>query len=144
MKKKNTRTEIIELLKASCPDIARHVEGIEQYLHAYEYLDVHQWIGTRWYAVVVDTRGRLLRGVHPSNLRFGLTLDVKNGGSIMWSDEGGNCFVRATKWKVWAKRHFNLGRYEIFSERFHVYKDRYLAEVRKALNETQNTDTTNL
>jgi hypothetical protein len=107
-----TKHDTIELLRHSSKAMGELVAWMIANLGKHEILDITHWMESKFYVEAIDTR----KGKFITDQRFGLTVDVAKG-KILWNDEGGNCFVRAHRWKR-RDRVKNIPQGKI-----HVYKD---------------------
>jgi hypothetical protein len=112
------------------PNISSLIHWIKENLSKHETMDIHQWIGEAFYIVVEDIR---LGWKYPEDIRIGFTVDIDRD-LIMWSkkscranENGGNCFVRTSKWKGLLKKRFG---YDI-TEKVYFYPNVYLPKSRK-------------
>ena len=112
MTKLRTSHTAIELLRHSSKAMAELLEWMIANLGEYEVLDITHWMDSKFYVEAVDTR----ISHFISKARFGLTVDVAKG-KILWNDQGGNCFVRAARWKRRERvKNIPVGH-------IHIYKD---------------------
>lgn len=102
----------VELLRHSSKAMGELVDWMLANLGEYEQLHVGHWTDSWFYVQAIDTR----KDKFITRQRFGLTVDVAKG-KILWNDKGGNCFVRAQRWKK-RQRVKNIPQ-----GRIHVYKD---------------------
>ena len=117
-----------QVIKVKCPTLGRLLTFLEGKLHRHEQLDVHSWYGSLFYVVIRDMRGEGIVHLYPRDMRAGLTVDlasdtVQFADSTEVNESGGNCFVRAPKWKTILRRHFNLGIDRLWRAQFRVYGD---------------------
>jgi hypothetical protein len=125
-KYKEGNSSAAEILKIKCPKvIAPLLTWLESHLKKTESIDISHW-GVDWFYICVEDTDYIKFG-HPSEMRVGFTVNVL-ADKIMWSDDtkynshGGNCFVRANKWKPLIKKYF--GNFNNGIEKaIHFYKD---------------------
>ncbi len=107
------------LLKLTRPNLADILNSLEQNLGADEVIHIRAWHDEFFYIEVEDLRYRLApaaRQQQCAHLRVGLTVDVMRD-NVVWSNVpyltvrrasrlplGGNCYVRANKWKKVMRR----------------------------------------
>lgn len=126
--------EASDLLKLTCQTTIGPLLGfLEQNLGEHETLSVHSWVDEFFYIEVIDSRFRAGPSFDSqiAGMRIGLTVDVLRD-RIVWSNIpyrpntsqparlplGGNCYVRANKWKRLVRERFNQ-----FDLGFRIYKN---------------------
>ena len=116
------------VIKQLCPNTARLLGWFESYLKPTERITVEHWTGDVFYIVIDDTAMHNEREYEQASInamRCGVTVNVKDD-AVMYSNDtkvnphGGNCFVRANKWKKFIKLHFGQ---HYLNGGFHIYKD---------------------
>ena len=111
---------IREAIRISCPKVFAILEQMENYLKEEENIWLYHWTEDKFYIEVID------RSIEVSILRcrMGISFDFKRD-IVLFSNDGGNCFVRANKWKSWLTKRLPskilTGEYN--DKTFHVYKD---------------------
>lgn len=124
-------------IKLKCPNIRPDLEFLEQHLGNTEHIRITYWVDSMFYLEVHDTRPSPAPNINGrpvpcaiSRWRMALTINVAED-KIFWNDDksvplfnGGNCFVRAPRWKGLMKKRFNLTSEEMFLKKFRSYSSK--------------------
>jgi len=128
------------LISIHCPNIQKILEWLEARLKPSESIAIYPWTDDWFYIEVTDSEIK----ASIVNARIAFTVNVRRD-RIMYCNDfedntvgGGNCFVRANKWKTYLKKEWAE---EWDAGRWHIYKDPYRREgttVKKTYKENPN------
>jgi len=110
-----------ELIRIHNPNIYKILQWLETKLKPSEVIDIHYW-ASEWLYIIVEDRNIKEYIV---NMRMGFTVNMSKD-IVMYNNDksdnhwGGNCFVRANKWKTNLRKY--LGN-QYNEHTFHIYKD---------------------
>ena len=110
------------LVKIHCPYIYTILEWLEPKLKPSEYISISNWNKDWFYIEVLDDD--ITESI--VNTRMAFTVNMRKDRIMFCNDYldnpvgGGNCLVRANKWKRYLKKRFDK---QYTPEHFNIYKD---------------------